>query len=115
MNYIVIFILIGLLVVITRHLVWRGMASIIRKTMFGISSNQRCENSSKNNTQYADAKYKNQQFVISAVGFLMVSIVLILIFIYFPDIWIGYQIMLIVAAVLVPGVVIGILFSRRKG
>jgi VIT1/CCC1 family predicted Fe2+/Mn2+ transporter len=115
MNYtaVVIFILLGILVVIVRHFVWRGIVNITRKTLI-TTIGPKYENGKKKKLMYADIKYKNQQLIISIVGFLVFSFVLIVVFIWLPDMWIGYQIILSLAIVLVPGAIIGILISRRK-
>jgi hypothetical protein len=116
MNYITvaIFVLLGMLVLAIRHLVWRGMVSITRKTVFDKVFGPKNKNGERKKVTYADIKYKNQQLIISIVGFLEFLLVLIIVFIWLPDMWIGYQIILCIATVLVPGALIGILISRRK-
>jgi VIT1/CCC1 family predicted Fe2+/Mn2+ transporter len=103
-----------MLVLTIRHLVWRGMVSIARKTVFDTVFRPKYENGEREKVTYADRKYKNQQLIISIVGFLVLSLVLIAVFVWLPDMWIGYQIILTIATVLVPGMFIGILISRRK-
>jgi len=117
MNYttVIIFILLGMLVLAIRHLVWRGMVSITRKTVFDTVFGPKRENGGREKVTYGDIKYKNQQLIISIVGFLALSLVIIAVFIWLPDMWIGYQIILSIATVLITGALIGILLSRRKG
>lgn len=110
---IIIFILLGLLILVIRHLVWRGTVSAARKTIIKMVRPKYKDWKEKKFT-YGGVKYKNQQLIISIVGFFVFSLVLIVVFIWLPDMWFGYQIMLSMAAILVPGTLFGILISRRK-
>jgi hypothetical protein len=106
-------ILLGILALAIRHIVWRGMVNIARKTFITVVG-PKYNNGERKKLAYGDIKYKNQQLIIDIVGFFIFLLVLIAVFIWLPDMWIGYQIILCIATVLVPGTLIGILISRRK-
>jgi intracellular septation protein A len=40
--------------------------------------------------------------------------VFIAIYIWLPDVWVGYQVILIMAIILIPGIIHGILLSQRR-
>ena len=116
MNYITIsiFVILGILILVIGHLVWRGMVTIARKAIFDKVFEPKNKNGGSKKVTYADTKYKNQQLIISIAGFLLFLLVLAIVFIWLPDMWVGYQIILCVTSVLVPGALFGVLISRRK-
>ncbi len=109
MKFVLILILFGLLMVVISHLVWRIIVNVVRKTFITPLGSEY-----ENRVRYGDTKYKNQQLIIDIVGFLVLSLVFIAVCIWLPDIWIGYQIILIMAIILIPAIIYGILLSRRR-
>jgi intracellular septation protein A len=108
-SLVVILILFGLLIVVISHLFWRIIANVVRKIFITPLGSE-----FENKVRYGDTKYKNQQLIISIAGFFVLSLVFIVIYIWLPDVWVGYQVILIMAIILIPGIIHGILLSRRR-
>jgi intracellular septation protein A len=108
-SLVVILILFGLLIVVISHLVWRIIVNVVRKTFITPLGSEY-----EKKVRYGDTKYKNQQLIFDIVGFLVLSLVFIAIYIWLPDVWVGYQVILIMAIILIPGIIHGILLSQRR-
>jgi hypothetical protein len=114
MSYLTVltFILLGILVLAISHVIWRGQVNIFRKIftkIFGDNHNNR----GKKKFIYGDKKYKNQQLRIDIVSFFAI-LFLVAMFILFPDMGLGYQIILILAWILGLTIMGWILMFRKK-